>query len=322
MVENVIAKLVAPRKFELVTEPIERVDDDKILVRNEVCGVCQGTEIWPWKGTDCNSGEPANYPQVMGHQNAGEVVEVGKNVTDVRVGDTYTGLGVGGYQAYSLADPATCCRVPDGMPAEEATQALELASIIKEVDAAGIHTSDTVAILGGGPMGNLLLQVVRLYSPRMIVVTDLEDSRLQYARQMGADHTINADREDQVQRVLELTDGGASVVFEATCSIACLKLAVQMLRAESKLVVFGTHPEPMDIRPDVLKRKSCTAYFTFPLGPAEWTFYAQAGVKLLASGGVKIAPLVTHRFALENMDEAFALIETRPADIMKVMITP
>ncbi|MDP7398466.1 MAG: zinc-binding dehydrogenase [Lentisphaeria bacterium] len=322
MFRNIKAELVAPGRFELAESSIDQVDADRILVRNHCCGICQGTEIWPWRGRDCDTGQAVDYPLLLGHQNAGEVVAVGANVTGVSVGQRCAGLGVGGYQTYSLCDAAQCTLIPDGVSYEEATQALELASIVKEVDAAALRIEDKVAIIGAGPMGNLLMQVVKLRCPQLMIISDLDETRLQYAGPMGADHAIDASREDQVQRVTELTDGGATVVFEATCSVECLKLAIQMLRQEGKLVVFGTHPEPIDIRADVFKRKSCTAYFTFPIGPAEWVFYARRGMDLLRTGAVKITPLVTHRFKLDQMNEAFALIDSGAPEVMKIMVTP
>lgn len=322
MFKNTVAKLMEAGRFEIFEETIDKISDDKILVKNEVCGVCQGTEIWFWRGKDCNTGEKPDYPVILGHQNAGKVVAVGKNVKGIKVDEIYTGLGIGGYQAYSEADPSQCCRVPDGVSCEEATQALEWASIIKEVDAAKISTRDKVVIIGAGPMGNLLMQMVRLRAPQMLIVTDLHEARLQYARELGATHTICASKEDQVEVVNEITEGGASVVFEATCSVACLKLAIQMLKPESKLVIFGTHPEPINIKADVFKRKSCTAYFTFPIGSAEWIFYAQRGLEVLQTGSIKITPLITHRFGLNQLNEAFELIETKIPDIMKIMINP
>ena len=322
MFTNTMAQLVAPGKFEVSQTTIDDVADDKILIRNNACGICQGTEVWPWRGKDCNTEGPAEYPMLLGHQNAGQVVAVGRNVEGVNVGERYTGLGVGGYQTYSQCDPSWCTHIPDGVSCEEATQALELSSIVKEIDAAGIRIDDKVAIIGAGPMGNLLMQVVKLRCPQMLIITDLDETRLEHARQMGADYVINASREDQVQRVLDITEGGASVVFEATCSVECLKLAIQMLRKESKLVIFGTHPEPINIRADVFKRKSCTAYFTFPIGPAEWVFYTDRGMDLLRAGAVKITPLVTHRFKLDQMNDAFELIESKAPNTMKIIVNP
>ena len=320
MFKNRVAQLVAPRRFAVTDRVIDTVPDDKILVRNHVCGICQGTEIWFWKGIHCDTGEPLQYPVLLGHQNAGTVGAVGGQVEGFKVGDRVTGSGVKGYQLCSVADPRRCLRIPEGVTDEQATQAIELASIIKEVDRAGIRADDRVAIIGAGPMGNLLLQVVRLRCPQMIIVTDLHDSRLRLAQKMGASAVVNATQDDQVQRVRDLT-GGATVVFEATTAIGCLKLAVEMLAVEGRLVVFGTHPEPVDLRPDVFKRKSCVVYYTFPT-PTEWLTYGEKGLALLQTGAVDIASLISHRFGLEQIDDAFALLEQNPSDVMKVMIVP
>jgi L-iditol 2-dehydrogenase len=319
MFTNKIANMVAPGKFELAEEIIDVVPDDKILVQHKVCGICQGTEIWFWKGTDCDTGQPVEYPVLLGHQNAAEVVCVGKNVQGIEIGDRFTGSGVVGFQLYSLADPERCIRIPEAVTNEQASQAIELGSIIKEVDHANIRVGDKVAIIGAGPMGNLLMQVVKLHCPETIIVTDLDQSRLDLAKKLGADHTINASKEDQVRKIQEITNGGADIVFEATTSVECLKIAIDALRTEGKLVVFGTHPQPINLRTAEFKQKSCVVIYAFPTSD-EWLPYARKGVRLLDTGGIDVESLVTHRFILEQMNQAFTLFEKNTNDVMKIMI--
>ena len=321
MFTNKIAYMVAPGKFELTDKVIDVVPDDRILVKHRVCGICQGTEIWFWRGTHCDTGQPVEYPVLLGHQNVGEVVSVGEGVTGIATGDRFTGSGIKGYQLYSLADPGRCIRIPETVTDEQASQAIELASIIKEVDRAGIGVNDNVAIIGAGPMGNLLMQVVQLHCPQAIIVTDLDQSRLELAATLGADHVINASEDDQVRRIQEITNGGADVVFEATTSVECLRMALGMLRTEGKLVVFGTHPQTINIRADEFKQKSCLVYYTFPTRD-EWLPYTRKGIRLLASGAIDVESLITHRFSLDQISQAFSLFENNTHDVMKIMICP
>ena len=321
MFTNRIAYMVAPGKFELTEKTVDAVPNDRILVKHRLCGVCQGTEIWFWRGTHCDTGQPVEYPVLLGHQNVAEVVSVGEHVKGIETGDRFTGSGIKGYQLYSLADPSRCIRVPDEVTDEQAGQAIELGSIIKEVDRASIDSADKVAIIGAGPMGNLLMQVVRLHRPETIIVTDLDQSRLELATKLGADHVIDASEEDQVRSIQELTNGGADIVFEATTSVDCLRIAIDMLRTEGKLVVFGTHPQPINIRTDEFKQKSCLVYYTFPTRD-EWLLYTKKGIKLLATGAIDVKSLITHRFNLEQMNQAFSLFDKNTHDVMKVMIHP
>ena len=321
MFTNQIAYMVAPGRFELTEQVIDIVPDDRILIQHQLCGICQGTEIWFWRGTHCDTGQPVDYPVLLGHQNVGQVVAVGKDVTGIKIGERFTGSGLKGYQRYTLADPARCIPIPKTVTDEQASQAIELASIIKEVDRAGITVHDHVAIIGAGPMGNLLMQVIQLHCPKSIIVTDLDQSRLDLAAQLGADHFINASKEDQVSRVQALTQGGADLVFEATTAIECLRLALDMLRPEGKLVVFGTHPQPINLRADEFKQKSCLVYYTFPARD-EWLPYTRKGIKLLATGAIDVASLITQRFRLNQMNQAFTLFDQNAHDVMKVIIRP
>ena len=114
---------------------------------------------------------------------------------------------------------------------------------------------------------------------------------------------------------------GVDVVFEATTSVECLKLAVDMLKTEGKLIVFGTHPQPISIQASTFKEKSCVVYYTFPT-KSEWLPYTKKGLELLATRAINVESLVTHRFKLEDINNAFELIEKKTLDVMKIIIQP
>ena len=98
-------------------------------------------------------------------------------------------------------------------------------------------------------------------------------------------------------------------------------MALGMLRTEGKLVVFGTHPQTINIRADEFKQKSCLVYYTFPTRD-EWLPYTRKGIRLLASGAIDVESLITHRFSLDQINQAFTLFEKNTRDVMKVIVCP
>ncbi len=317
---DLVANLVRPREFKCETRTISKVPKGKILIRNKACGVCQGTEIWPWKGQDCDTGENIKFPYLMGHQNTGIVEIVGEGVEGIKVGERV--FGGGGYRRFSLADPFSCIKIPNEVSYETATQIIEIGGMLKDIGSAEIKSDDKVVIIGAGPMGILALQRVNLDYPDQIIVTDLLKERLQYAKRFGADYVIDASEQNQIEEVIELTQGGATVVIEATVSIGCMKIAVEMLRKEGRLVVFGTHPEPINLKPAFFKEKSCRVLFTFPQGKEEWHYYSVKAMKLIDRGIIRVEPLITHRVRIEEIQQAFETLERDPKSIMKMMIIP
>lgn len=282
--------------------------------------MCQGTEIWSWKGRNCDTGENIKFPHLMGHQNAGIVEIVGEGVEGIKVGKRV--FGGTGYRRFSLADPSFCIKIAHGVSYEAATQIVEIGGILKDIESAEIKSNDKVVIIGAGPMGILALQRVNLDYPDQIIVTDLYKERLEYAKRFGADYVIDVSKQNQIEEVIELTQGGATVVIEATTSIGCVKIAVEMLRKEAKLVVFGTHPELINLKPAFFKNKSCRVLFTFPQEKEEWHYYSIKAAKLVEQGIIRVEPLITHRVKLEEIQRAFETLERDPRSIMKMIIIP
>jgi len=314
--EDIEAMIVHPRKFELRKSTIDAIPNGHTLVKLRACGICQGTELHSFwtKGPQ--------KPFTPGHQGAGEIVGKGANVRGFEIGERV--VGGGQYRRFQLLLPDQLVKIPEGVSYESATQATEIAGMIDAIDRAGVTTEDKVVIIGSGPMGNLVLQVVRLRSPEMIIATDLYDERLRYAERFGADYVINACRDDQVREVMDLTGDGASIVIEAVGSNKCVQAAVNMAKPEGKVVLWGTLDEPLnDSLETLFKRKSLNIL-------APWIFWNQSkteeltkrALKLMQRGAIKVDPLISHRFKLEDIERAFFNLEKNPYEIMKVIILP
>lgn len=256
-------RVIEPGRLEIVEEPRPQLDSPRhVLVRVKAAGIC-GSDISIYRGTS----PVAVYPRVIGHEFAGEVVEVGGEVTRVKTGDRVTvnpviGCGTcrvcqkgrgnvcanlqvigvhvdGGFREYVSVPEANVFLVPEGMPWRQAAIVEPYTVAAQVAGRGGVEAGDTVLILGSGQIALTVLQVCKLLGADCIM-TDLVEERLERAKQYGADVVINTSREDVKARVLEQTGGiGADVSIDAACVGKTLEQAVACTRPAGVVVTMG-----------------------------------------------------------------------------------
>jgi len=301
--------------------------DVKIFQRGYVSGVIQ-------------------YPTVFGHEWAGDVVKVGEGVSwlkegmRVRAGNSAPCLRCkmcqkgnynlcenmmwlwGAYAEYIKA-PARIVmlnmqEIPLSITYEEAAVTEPLACVLHGIEKANIKLGDTVAIIGAGPIGLLHLQTAKKMGAEKIMISDLVDERLQVAQELGADETANAKREDPVEKIKRFTDGyGADVVIEAIGLPATWEQALKMVRKGGTVLEFGGCPPGTEItvRTELLHYGEVTMLGTFHATPAHF----KKALNLIASGTVKVKPLITRRMKLDEIKDAFEILTTSKSDL-KIVI--
>ena len=273
--------------------------------------------------------------RTLGHEAVGTVVETGSGVEDIQQDDKVlvscisacgrckycrrglqsqclSGGGwilghlVDGTQAEYVRTPfadTSLYKVPEGLSDE---QVLFLADILPTgfeigVLNGGVKPGDTVVVVGTGPVGLAAIITAKLYGPGRIVAVDLDNSRLERAREFGADVTINNTSENVVERVQEMTDGlGADVVMEAVGVPATFELCTELVCPGGRVANIGVHGEPATLHLETLWIKSITittglvdAYSTLTL------------LKLVSEGRLDPTGLTTHRFELNEIMEAY-----------------
>jgi L-iditol 2-dehydrogenase len=180
-----------------------------------------------------------------------------------------------------------------------------------------------VVVIGQGPIGLGFTALLGRQGPSKMIVTDVVDNRLQVARKIGATHTINAEREDVVKTVLELTGGrGADVVVEACGLPETCNQVFDIVRVQGSVVIFGMpHGDPTFMfnwatmyskLPNIIVTNSARA--------GEVTPNVQTCVDLVASGQLDLSYLVTHRFPFEDVSHAYELFSERKDGAIKVVI--
>jgi alcohol dehydrogenase len=334
------------KSWEEVPKPVV-IDDTDAIVRVDAVTIC-GTDLHILKGD-----VPAvTDGRIIGHEAVGTVESVGSGVKNVKVGDhvlvsciTACGacrycregsygqcLGGGGwilghkidgtqaeYVRVPFADTSTY-PVPAGVTDE---QILMLADILPTGYEVGVlngkvRPGDVVAIVGAGPIGLSAMMGSRLYSPSHVVAIDLADTRLEAAKQFGADIVVNNSREDALAIVQDLTDGlGADVAIEAVGTPATFELATRLARPGGHIANIGVHGQPATLHLEDLWIRNVT----ITTGLVD-TYSTPTLLRLAQGHQIDADRFVTHHFTLDQFDEAYDVF-SRAADTgaLKVVLT-
>ncbi|PRX71832.1 threonine dehydrogenase-like Zn-dependent dehydrogenase [Cohnella sp. SGD-V74] len=289
----------------------------EIRVRVAACGVCS-SELGLW----ANPAFSTETPLYFGHEISGIVEETGAGVERWQTGDRVTVFAErGGYAEYVVVPESWAIRVADGIPLRAALGE-PIGCAMNAAARSGIGLGDTVVLIGAGFMGALVLQGARLRGAAKVIAVDAREESLALARRLGADETILAGREDVAERVRELTGGaGADVAIECTGLQAGLDAATQVVRIRGKLVVVGYHQGgPRSIDMQIWNWKGLDVVNAHEREPEAYLSGIRAGMKLLEAGRLEIAPLLTHEYPLERIDEAFRDAKSKPPGFTKAVI--
>ncbi|MFE5940137.1 zinc-dependent alcohol dehydrogenase family protein [Streptomyces sp. NPDC056470] len=304
-------------------------DTADAIVRVDAVTIC-GTDLHIIKG-DVPEVEPG---RVLGHEAVGTVVETGGDVRSVRPGDRVLiscisacgrcrfcregrygqcrggggwvlGHTVDGTQAEYVRVPFADLSVyalPNTVDSFDAVLLADIFPTSYEVGVlnGGVAPGDTVVVVGAGPIGLAAVATARLYSPGRVVAVDLDASRLAAARKLGADATVNAD-EGPEQLVEDLTDGlGADAVIEAVGVPESFEMCTRMVRPGGRVANIGVHGKPAVLHLEDLWIKDVTIV----TGLVD-TSSTPMLLRMLAAGRLPAAELITHRFELGEMEEAY-----------------
>ena len=311
-----IAILTGPKEFQFQEEPLPALMPDEVLVQVAACGVCT-SELDMWEGKAGNQ----MYPRYPGHEVSGVIAELGKDVQGLAPGDRVAVWAPGrGFAEYVVVKSKYC--FPAGNLPLDLALAEPLACAVNTVELANLSLSDDVVIIGAGFMGNLVQKLVALQGPRRLIVADTRADALERALNLGATHVVNVAKESLPEAVKALTDGqGADVSFEATGVQAPLNLLGDVTRMSGKVVIVGFHQgEPRLI----------------PLGYWNWMAFQilnahfreeatilrgmRIGMRLLISRRLSLEDLVTHRFPLNEIGQAFLAAHEKPEGFVKSTI--
>jgi len=330
---------------------IPKISPEEVLLRVKAVGIC-GSDVHIYEWTPGYEHLAEYMPVVLGHEFAGEVAEVGSQVSAVKVGDrvAYQG-GSCGQCFYCITARHSLCdqrkaagriglerkggmaeyvavnvrqnflpRIPAGVSFEEAAQSQPTAEALHIVEQGGISLGEPVVVLGAGPIAVTAAQAAKAAGASRVIVTGLtrDKARLGIAKSLGADVTIDVEKEDPVEKVKALTGGlGAAKVLEVSGSPGAFNQGLELLRKGGTLVCFGIYPENISV--DFTRRVVREMKIIRGVYGASRLAWDKV-LSFMASGQIRVAPLITHRLPLEKADEGFQACLTKQA--MKVILIP
>ena len=308
-------QILAPETVEVVDVPVPEIAPDEVLVKVRTCVTCPHWDITLYRGVDIfeRPGHP-HYPippGYPGHEMAGDVTAVGAEVTGLKVGDRVATLcnagetTMGYYCEFINRPEDTVAAIPDSV-SYDAGASLEMARYVASyVRLLGDVGGKRVGVTGMGPAGLIALQILKALGAREVVAVDLIDGRLELARQLGADQTVNA--------------GDMSAVeerpFEASvdCSGASAGLQLALDHTEGRIAIFGVPHGEITYGLRHWGRSLLSG--TTPAGED-----TQQALDLWRAGTLNTEALVTHRLPFEHYADGIELLIAREA--IKVAFSP
>jgi 2-desacetyl-2-hydroxyethyl bacteriochlorophyllide A dehydrogenase len=321
--------------FEIKEVPMPEITrPDYVLVKVRSAGIC-GSDLHSWRVP-----RPEIVGRISGHEVAGDIVAVGKDVSNVKVGDR---VGVDsvvscmecywcrvgqyhicpyksdirgktfarGFSEYVVGPSDHVYLLPDDVGYAEAAIMDVYGTSVHAINRTNTHMGQTVVIIGAGPIGLSLLDLVTVAGAKGIII-DILDFPLDFAKKtIGAYEVINSKKVDPVKRVLELTgDRGVDIVFECVGGRAAsilLPQAVSMVRRKGQIAQIGILRSDMSLTLDWRKLQMSEVDFVGVSGFYHWGNDPEFGIvtDLLIEGKLHATEMITHRFPLEKINEAF-----------------
>ena len=269
------------------------------------------------------------YPLYPGYSFVGEVIAAAEDVVSLEIGDRVVCRAA--HQSHALVEADSCLKAPSQVADEEAAYFALLAIAMQGLRKARIELGETVVVLGAGIVGILAMRLAQLSGALPIIGVDLDQRRLELARQMGADEAlINDDNLLENLRAILCRDG-ADVVIEVTGAPAAVATAFQLARARGRVALVGSTrgiSEGVNFYREVHKKGLLviggheSAQPRQDSSPGYWTPEREYALSLdlLARGRVQTAPLISHRYNWREFPAAYARLASWDKDVMGMII--
>lgn len=333
----------------LETVPVPEIGPGEVLIRVHTCGIC---------GTDLKKIATGSHsaPRIFGHETAGQIVALGAGVNNFKVSDrvmvfhhipcgecyycrhkvfaqcpVYKKVGAtagfepsgGGFAEYVRAMDwivrRGVVRIPDEVSYEQASFIEPVNTCMKAIEALRLEVGEVVLVIGQGPIG-IILATLAKHAGATVVTSDLYPQRLKISESYGLRHNVNASHADPVKLVREMTEGrGADAVILATAGNSLVRPAIDAARPGGRIMLFAqTQRSEVTIDPAAV----CVDEKTLLGSYSASVDLQEENVRLVFSGNIDFARLVTHRFPLRQAVEALHLAAHPGPDSMKVVIQP
>ena len=346
----------APMDYRLEDVAIPQAGPGEVVIKVNACGVC-ASDIKCYTGAPLFWGDEKRIPYVeapviAGHEFIGTVVELGEGADEkynLQIGDLaiaeqivpcwecrYCQTGkywlcqvhniygfqpiVNGGMAEYMKFPkrSLVYKVPSGISISSAAMIEPLACSIHAVQRGNIEFGDVVVVAGAGTLGLGMIGAAKLKNPGILIAIDLISKRLDVAKKLGADISINPSDTNAVQQVLDLTDGyGCDVYIEATGHPLAVEQGLHMIRKAGTFVEFSVMREPVTVDWTIIGDTKELNIHGSHLGPYAYPL----AIDYIHSGKIDVSHIVTHQLPLEDYINAFEMVQ-KGEDSIKVQLVP
>jgi len=331
-------------RTELVDIP--KINEDEVLIKVVYCGIC-GSDI----ARSMMSGA-RKYPLILGHEFTGKVAEVGKGITHVKVGDrvvvaplvpcgvckycqvndyglceNYNIIGTGSngaFAEYVKAPKQHVLQIDDRLDFETAA-GVEPATIgYHGLQKADIKPGEMVVVMGCGAIGQLTVQWAKVFGATTVIAVDISEDKLKLTKALGADITLNAQTCDVVQKIRELTDGGADVVAETAGSNRTQEQSILSAKKKGRVVFLGIAHSALPLKEETtehilrgeVKIQGSWNSYTAPYPGLAW----KATTDFMAKGNIQFKPMVSHKIAVDEIGKYLKDMSEKKLDFNKVLV--
>ena len=331
-------------KIEIKEVPMPIIGDSEVLLKVRAAGVCV-TDLHVYTGKFAY-GQP---PHILGHEICGEVVEMGKNVKGFQIGqrvvvettigcghcvycrtgyvslcDQRTEIGStphnGGYAQYVKAPAKNLFIVPDEVTDEEAAILESVNCPAGALMRRGVRFGETVVVYGVGPAGLAFIQTAKALGAGKVIAVARNRKRLERTLKFGADDIVCSSEENVAEKILKINNGEPpSLICEATGAPSIIEESCEIVQNSGRIILYGLPYEEEIINYPVksIIMKQIEIYGAME-NPLSW----EPLLKLVASRKINLKDMVTHTLPLENIEDAFALLEDKKADPIKIVVYP
>ncbi len=334
-------QILKPNDLRIIDMDKPVLDEkNNVMVKMTSAGIC-GSDVGIYHGTNA----AATYPRVIGHEMVGVIDEVGPNVTKVKVGDRViidqvTACGTcyacrkgrpnvchnlkvrgvhidGGYREYMAVPESDVYLLPDSLSDRDAIMIEPTTIAVQACSRAQLEFEDTLMIIGAGALGSSMLRIARLYSPRKIIMVDIEEDKLEECLKNGATDIINSQKEDVIERSRDLTDGyGPTVVIDCACFHGSFLTACKCAGNAGRVITMGFSIAPDEINQFVITSKELDVR-----GSRLQNHKFQTVIDLVEKGKVDLNGTVSHTFKLTDAQAAFDFVDSHDPSIRKIAFT-
>lgn len=306
-----VAKLEAPRTLTLDSRSCPEISDEEILVRIRACGVCM-SEVDLWEGR--RSG--ATFPSYPGHEIAGTVEQVGSAVEGLHEGDRVVVYTYGGFAEYCKVRGSEAILIPDGISFDIAAMTEPVGSAIAAGWRSRIRMGDRVGVIGVGFMGALMIQIALLQGALEVVAVDVRPEAFDAARAAGAGLVLDA-RDQSV----DLSNLSLDVAIEVAGVEPTLNAAIESVRIGGTVVVVGYHQGPgRTVNMQMANWKGIDIINAHERSLSVKLAAMRTAINMMAANRLKVPPLVSHRYNLDDVQKAFEDASRKVPGYMKGVV--